>query len=98
MLAGRAAARPGIPASARVPPQNRPAWTPAKVARSREAILAKIEALLAEAKRPWNYAEGLAAHMYQQHVLEWLTVEQLSAVMKALIIDAKRRKNRSKPS
>lgn len=69
-----------------------------KVARSREAILAKIEALLAEAKRPWNYAEGLAAHMYQQHVLEWLTVEQLSAVMKALIIDAKRRKNRSKPS
>ncbi|STV62198.1 Uncharacterised protein [Klebsiella pneumoniae subsp. ozaenae] len=36
--------------------------------------------------------------MYQQHVLEWLTVEQLSAVMKALIIDANAAKNRSKPS
>ncbi|STU35526.1 Mu-like prophage protein gp16 [Klebsiella pneumoniae] len=98
MLAGRAAARPGIPASARVPRKTARHGRRPKVARSREAILAKIEALLAEAKRPWNYAEGLAAHMYQQHVLEWLTVEQLSAVMKALIIDAKRRKNRSKPS
>lgn len=98
MLAGRAAARPGIPASAGVPRKTARHGRRPKVARSREAILAKIEALLAEAKRPWNYAEGLAAHMYQQHVLEWLTVEQLSAVMKALIIDAKRRKNRSKPS
>lgn len=62
-----------------------------KVAQSRESILAKIEALLAEAKRPWNYAEGMAAHMFKQHVIEWLTVEQLSSLMKALIIDAKRR-------
>lgn len=69
-----------------------------KVAHTKEAITAKIEALLAEAKRPWCYAEGLAAHMFHQHVLEWLTVDQLAAVMKALIIDAKRRKNRGKPS
>ena len=65
-----------------------------KVAMTKTAILSKIEALLAEAKRPWEYAEGMAAHMFKQHVLEWLTVEQLSAVMKALIIHAKRRKQR----
>ncbi|WP_447886335.1 gp16 family protein [Serratia fonticola] len=61
-----------------------------KVALTKKTILAKIEALLAEAKRPWAYAEGLAAHMFKQHVLEWLTEEQLASVMKALIIDAKR--------
>lgn len=61
-----------------------------KVALTKKTLLAKIEALLAEAKRPWAYAEGLAAHMFKQHVLEWLTEEQLASVMKALIIDAKR--------
>ncbi len=61
-----------------------------KVALTKKTILAKIEALLAEAKRPWAYAEGLAANMFKQHVLEWLTDEQLASVMKALIIDAKR--------
>ncbi|MBC3228336.1 gp16 family protein [Serratia fonticola] len=61
-----------------------------KVALTKETILAKIEALLVEAKRPWAYAEGLAAQMFKQHVLEWLTEEQLASVMKALIIDAKR--------
>jgi phage gp16-like protein len=67
-----------------------------KVALNKKTILSKIEALLAEAKRPWAYAEGLAAHMYKQHVLEWLTEEQLASVMKALIIDAKRRAKRGK--
>jgi phage gp16-like protein len=67
-----------------------------KVALTKKTILAKIEALLAEAKRPWAYAEGIAVNMYQQPVLEWLTVEQLSSVMKSLIIDAKRRAKRGK--
>jgi phage gp16-like protein len=61
-----------------------------KVALTKKTLLSKIEALLAEAKRPWAYAEGLAAHMFKQHVLEWLTEEQLASLMKALIIDAKR--------
>lgn len=61
-----------------------------KVALTKKGLLSKIEALLTEAKRPWAYAEGLAAHMYKQPVLEWLTEEQLSSVMKALVIDAKR--------
>lgn len=57
----------------------------------RETILGKIEALLADAGRSWNYAEGLASHMFRQHVIEWLTDEQLTKLMQALIIDARRR-------
>ncbi len=67
-----------------------------KVARSKKTVLSKIEALLTEAKRPWGYAQGIAVNMFQQPVLEWLTVEQLSSVMKSLIIDAKRRAKRGK--
>lgn len=57
----------------------------------RETVLGKIEALLADAGRPWKYAEGMASHMFQQHVIEWLTDEQLKKLMQALIIDANRR-------
>ncbi|BCL49825.1 GemA protein [Citrobacter koseri] len=60
----------------------------------RKAVLGKIEALLADAGRPWNYAEGLASHMFRQHVIEWLTDEQLTKLMQALIIDAKRREEK----
>lgn len=61
-----------------------------KVANRRKAILAKIEALLAEGGLSWAYAEGIASHMYGQKVLEWLDDEQLNAVMIALIQRARR--------
>lgn len=61
-----------------------------KVANRRKAILAKIEALLAEGGLSWAYAEGIASHMYGQKVLEWLDDEQLNAVMIALIKRARR--------
>lgn len=73
----------------RKPPKNK--GRRPNVARDRKAILSKIEALLADAGRSWKYAEGLAAHMYGQHVLEWLTNEQLFGVMVALAKDARRR-------
>ena len=52
--------------------------------------LDKIEALLAEAKRPWSYAGGIAKRMFGVEKLEWLTPEQVRGVMAALIRDAKR--------
>ncbi|EPF8142598.1 phage protein GemA/Gp16 family protein, partial [Providencia rettgeri] len=58
---------------------------------TREVILSKIEALLSEAKRPWSYAEAMAKHMFKREKIEWLTFDELSNLMKALIIDAKRR-------
>ncbi|MFZ7016486.1 phage protein GemA/Gp16 family protein, partial [Klebsiella pneumoniae] len=65
-----------------------------KVARSRKNMLSKVEALLADAKRPWNYAEKMCDHMFQVKRVEWLTTEQLTKLMQALAIDAKRRKKR----
>ncbi|SQY19305.1 Mu-like prophage protein gp16 [Escherichia coli] len=62
-----------------------------RVAMSRKAVLSKIEALLADAGRSWAYAEGLASHMYKQHVIEWLTDDQLFGVMVALTKDARKR-------
>jgi len=52
--------------------------------------LAKIEALLAEAKRPWSYALGVARRMYRADSLEWLTAEQMRGVLTALSRDAAR--------
>ncbi|EJE3013651.1 DUF1018 domain-containing protein, partial [Escherichia coli] len=62
-----------------------------RVAMSRKSVLSKIEALLADTGRSWAYAEGLASHMYKQHVIEWLTDEQLFGVMVALVKDSRRR-------
>lgn len=67
-----------------------------KVASSRTAVLSKIEALLADAGRKWKYAETMCEHMFKVKRLEWLETEQLSSLMQALIIDAKRRANREK--
>jgi phage gp16-like protein len=54
------------------------------------AQLRKIEALLAEAKRPWGYARAIAEHMHDKKRLEWCDSNELSGVIAALIKDAKR--------
>ncbi|QKJ05487.1 gp16 family protein [Yersinia bercovieri] len=58
---------------------------------SKKTILSKIEALLADANRPWDYAESMAQHMFQVRYVDWLPLDQLTKLMQALIIDAKRR-------
>ena len=50
----------------------------------------KIEALLAEAKRPWSYAAGIAKRMYKVEKLEWLTPDQVRGIMVVLMRDAER--------
>lgn len=64
------------------------------VASSREAMLSKIEALLADAGRPWDYAISMAKRMFNRERVDWLTTEELTKLMQALIIDAKRRGKR----
>lgn len=59
-------------------------------AKSRKAIMGKVEALLAEAKRPWSYADSMARHMFAVERVEWLDDNQLQRLMQALIIDAQR--------
>ncbi len=57
---------------------------------TRQVVMGKIEALLADAKRPWAYADGMARHMFKIERVDWLDDDQLQRLMQALIIDNKR--------
>lgn len=63
-----------------------------KLASSRASMVKKIEALLADAGRPWDYADATAMRMFKIQRLEWLVDLQVQKVMQALIMDAARRK------
>jgi phage gp16-like protein len=60
------------------------------VAVDKEALLRKIEAYLAEAKRPWNYAHGMARRMFKVDRVEWCRAGQLHKMVAALAYDARR--------
>lgn len=53
--------------------------------------LRKIEALLAEARRPWSYADALAQRIAGVSRCAWLDQEGARKVLAALVYDAKRR-------
>ncbi|MCX8962157.1 regulatory protein GemA [Erwinia psidii] len=73
------------------PRQSRKHGRRPKVSSDKRSALSKIEALLADAGRPWSYAESMARRMFKQPVIEWLDDKQLTKLMQALIIDARRR-------
>lgn len=54
-------------------------------------MLQKVEALLADAGRPWAYAHEMADHMFKVTRLEWLRHDQLHKLVAALQVDANRR-------
>jgi phage gp16-like protein len=56
--------------------------------------MGKVEALLADAGRPWSYAVRLAKRMYRRDKLEWCGPEELRGIVAALSNDAARRKRR----
>lgn len=59
---------------------------------SRSARLGKIEALLADGKKPWAYAAGMAKHMYQKDRLEFCSDDELTGIITALVKDQKKQK------
>jgi phage gp16-like protein len=65
---------------------------------NRAEQLAKIEAQLADAKRPWSYADSMARHMFKVDQVGWLNTQQMSAVIAALDYDAKRRSSKASAS
>ncbi len=69
-----------------------------KAARSRKEMMSKVEALLADAKRPWQYADAMAQKMFGIVRVEWLDDEQLHKLIAALVYDARRREKRSEPT
>lgn len=60
----------------------------------RQALVNKIEALLADSARPWNYARAMAARMFKIDKLEWASTEQLRSLVAALEYDKRRRDRR----
>ncbi|KGT95321.1 hypothetical protein NG99_04700 [Erwinia typographi] len=62
-----------------------------RVATGRKGMLSKIEALLAEAGRPWDYLDGIVERMLgEKKPVEWLNDDQVRKLMQMLIVDAKR--------
>ncbi|MDQ2822439.1 MAG: regulatory protein GemA [Pseudomonadota bacterium] len=71
-----------------------------KVAPARQPLMGKIEALLADAARPWVYADGVAKRLFASTTkverIEFCDVEHLMKVVAALTIDAKRRAKKAR--
>lgn len=61
-----------------------------KVRLSKEALIGKIEAHLAENKLHWNYAKGISKQMFQKEALEFCTENQLWRIVAALEYRKKR--------
>lgn len=61
-----------------------------KPAQERGKLVGKIEALLAEAGRPWAYADAMAQKMFGVERVEWCDSDQLGRLVAALAYDAKR--------
>lgn len=53
-------------------------------------MLRKVEALLADAKRPWSYAHGMAKKMFGRDRVEFLRHDELHKLVAALQTDANR--------
>lgn len=80
------------------PRQSRKHGRRPSVPKTREAMLKKVEAQLADAGRPWGYAESMAKRMFNRERVDWLTTEELTKLMQALAVDASRRAKRENHS
>lgn len=58
-------------------------------------LLRKVEALLAEGKKPWSYAHAMAQQMFKRDRLEFLRHDELHKLVSALQIDANRKREKA---
>lgn len=65
---------------------------PAAGGLDRDPLIRKIEAQLAEASRPWEYAHSMARHMFGVDLVQWCNADQLRSIVAALTYDARRHK------
>lgn len=69
------------------------------VGADRAPLMSKVGALLADAGRPWVYADGVAKRLFANTTkverIEFCDVEHLAKVVAALSFDAKRRAKKS---
>lgn len=59
------------------------------------AMMSKVEALLAEAGRPWAYADGMARRICKVDKVAWCSADQLRKIIAALVYDARRQGRRT---
>ena len=74
-------------------------WRPTRKSRrkprvtgDKTALMNKLEALLADNKLPWAYADGMARRMFRSDRVAWLNADQLHKLVAALQISANRKK------
>lgn len=61
---------------------------------SKEPLLKKVGAILADCRLPWRYAEATAQNMFGVERLPWLTPTQLHKLVAALSVYQKRRRKK----
>jgi len=54
------------------------------------ALMGKLEALLADSRLPWSYADSMAKRMFKVDKVAWLDAKQLHKSVAALQINANR--------
>ena len=72
------------------PKQSHPGRPHNMDSENRGPYLKKIEAMLADASRPWSYADGIAKRMFHVELIAFCDEEQLRKIVAALTYDAKR--------
>lgn len=63
-----------------------------RVAQDRQALLDKVEAILAEKQLHWNYARAMAKTMFDRDAIEWLNERQLYKLVQALAVYQQRQR------
>lgn len=63
---------------------------------SRETLMKKLEAQLAEAGRPWAYADGMAKRICKVDKADWCDATQLHKLIAAMYMDAKRHERKAR--
>jgi phage gp16-like protein len=61
-----------------------------KPAPEKEAVIRKIEAILADMELPWSYADGIARKMFGVEKLLWCDADQTFRVLQALAVYQRR--------
>lgn len=66
---------------------------PLRVPHEKMPTVKKIGAILAELRKPWSYADGIAQQSHGVQYVEWLEYEDLREVMQMLVVHQRRGAN-----
>lgn len=76
-------------------PKDHRRQPPDRAGGGKTRLLSKIEALLADASRPWAYVDGMAKRMFGLDAVSFCDDAQLRKIVAALVYDQQRRQRRA---